>query len=1066
MSFLGDLFGSGGGDANVGSTNITTTGAIAPEAKPFVEEIFGEAQKQFKEDEFRLFPGPRIAEFDPLQQKAFTGLESLSDVGLASFPSIASSAALAGQAQAAGAEGLRQLDITDIDRLSNPYQQAVIDIQKREALRDFEGVTQPQLDFLATQAGGFGGSRHGVVEAEAYKNLQEQLGDIQATGSLQAYNQALAEFGKERQRQASGAGQYASFAQQFPSQATKELTSLQAVGETKQSRDQRALDIALSDFLTEEAFPKQQLGEYASLIRGFPVAGRSTKEVTSLPSVPLSQQLLGAAGTGIGLAGAFGAFNKKSGGRIGSLPRGMQSGGQVQGGLASLERHQNNMSERIKSYKRNPEIVKKAIALLQRHGIIKSTGQEAMQEFGFRINSDPNFKKSFNNAIISIARSEWIEPLPSEQRSNIDSSNQSVTPLTDPTDLDKALAKIIGINKGPIKTEPKDENNILWTKIYNKEPYEISEILEINEAKKAQNFKESFNNAMQKAEPSSGVSAKETPQIVPLIGRHTLAELAKTNNRKPYDTVDITSILETINMPRGRKHGRLPDKLRGMEDYELRDLMETIKRNRRWKSSEVERGSTDYADPSQRPRYRASGGQIQGGLSSLETHQNNETQIGEEWIRVWMNLPENQGRSREDAIAAITKKGEAHRKLNEYRKTSSDYTPEFITDGYPGTVPYIEEKTISLVPDSQTSPRSSEELLERRAIVVAQPGNRESFEGLLERQAAKHKAILSNLEDFRDTYFKESPEAKKFHELIKTRKGGLEAKHKSDKELAQENYARSLYRALAAGGIELMSKYDPGAGGLLGQVGAAAKRSGAIESLGEAAKTKVDKIEALEERKDDLELKYAEVSAQLADAPKEKKFAYEKTLAEVSVKLADSTAELAAAIAEAGTVDIIGQPRTALELLTYVREHSGFSKTPLHSNHQQKFVRAANRRRADYREAMGWGATHDRNEETLEMQRLISDAMQKIKDYAMSKRGGNITEVLKSLTEDHIYDLGTVDNLTVDEVLLQKTKSDNKAPVPTADGSVETGTEGSDNVLTPDVVEDELSELKTYIPVE
>ena len=338
MSFLGNLFG-GGDDSDVGRTNVTTTGAIAPEAKPFVEEIFGEAQKQFKEDEFRLFPGPRIAEFDPLQQKAFTGLESLADVGLASFPSIASSAALAGQAQAAGAEGLRQLDVSDIERLSNPYQQSVIDIQKREALRDFEGATQPQVDALAVQSGSFGGSRHGVLESEAYKNLQEQLGDIQAKGSLQAYNQALAEFGRERQRQAAGAGQYAGFAQQFPSQAAKELTALQAVGETKQTRDQRALDIAFSDFLTEEAFPKQQLGQYASLIRGFPVAGRSTQEVTSLPSVPLGQQLMGLAGTGLAAYQAFAA----AGGRIGSLPRGMQSGGQIRGGgLASLERHQNN----------------------------------------------------------------------------------------------------------------------------------------------------------------------------------------------------------------------------------------------------------------------------------------------------------------------------------------------------------------------------------------------------------------------------------------------------------------------------------------------------------------------------------------------------------------------------------------------------------------------------------------------------------------------------------------------------------------------------------------------------
>jgi hypothetical protein len=47
-----------------------------------------------------------------------------------------------------------------------------------------------------------------------------------------------------------------------------------------------------------------------------------------------------------------------------------------------------------------------------------------------------------------------------------------------------------------------------------------------------------------------------------------------------------------------------------MDEFELRDLMETIRRNRGWKSSKIRRGSRDYSDPSQRPRYRAAGGLI------------------------------------------------------------------------------------------------------------------------------------------------------------------------------------------------------------------------------------------------------------------------------------------------------------------------------------------------------------------------------------------------------------------------------------------------------------------------
>ena len=361
MSFIGDMFG-GGGNQPAGTTNVTTSAEINPTIEPFIGEVLKEAQKQFQTEEFQTFPGPRIAEFDPAQQQAFKGIQSLVGSGLGSAPNIGGSAQLAKQAQDALAQGTQQVDITDIERLSNPYQQAVIDIQKREALRDFEGSTLPQIGAQAAGSGAFGGSRQAVLESEARRNLDQRLADIQATGSQQAYNQALAELGREKARQQTGAGLYGQFAQQFPTQGFKELTALQAIGETQQQRDQRALDIALSDFLSEQQFPGQQLARYAGLVRGFPVDPTiSRQEVTSMPSVPLSQQLMGLAGTGLAAYKAF----AQAGGQIGSLIKNMKSGGQIQGGLSGLERHQNNINPRVRneimrlmeffsSFRRNP----------------------------------------------------------------------------------------------------------------------------------------------------------------------------------------------------------------------------------------------------------------------------------------------------------------------------------------------------------------------------------------------------------------------------------------------------------------------------------------------------------------------------------------------------------------------------------------------------------------------------------------------------------------------------------------------------------------------------------------
>jgi hypothetical protein len=60
----------------------------------------------------------------------------------------------------------------------SPYQQAVVDVEKREAVRQAQ-VPMQQIRQQAVGAGGYGGSRQAILEAEAQRNLQGRLGDIQ-----------------------------------------------------------------------------------------------------------------------------------------------------------------------------------------------------------------------------------------------------------------------------------------------------------------------------------------------------------------------------------------------------------------------------------------------------------------------------------------------------------------------------------------------------------------------------------------------------------------------------------------------------------------------------------------------------------------------------------------------------------------------------------------------------------------------------------------------------------------------------------------------------------------------
>ena len=115
----------------------------------------------------------------------------------------------------------------------SPYQQAVVDIEKREAQKQYESQVVPQLAAKAATTGGFGGSRQAILEGMAADTQQRLLSDIQAKGSQQAYEDAVKRFQADRQASGQAGAQLATMApQQFKAQLG-EFGALQTVGEEK-----------------------------------------------------------------------------------------------------------------------------------------------------------------------------------------------------------------------------------------------------------------------------------------------------------------------------------------------------------------------------------------------------------------------------------------------------------------------------------------------------------------------------------------------------------------------------------------------------------------------------------------------------------------------------------------------------------------------------------------------------------------------------------------------------------------------------------------------------------------
>ena len=87
-----------------------------------------------------------------------------------------------------------------VQNYMSPYMQNVVDVQKQQAQLDFDR-SQAGRDASAVQAGAFGGSRQAVGDYLAQEGLARQMGDIQATGQQQAFQQAATQFGADRATQ-------------------------------------------------------------------------------------------------------------------------------------------------------------------------------------------------------------------------------------------------------------------------------------------------------------------------------------------------------------------------------------------------------------------------------------------------------------------------------------------------------------------------------------------------------------------------------------------------------------------------------------------------------------------------------------------------------------------------------------------------------------------------------------------------------------------------------------------------------------------------------------------------
>ena len=227
-------------------------------------------------------PEKQVAGLDPLQQQAFALAPQL--VGsYAPFISGAAGQTLGGQAALGAGLGMLADPTAAVAQFMNPYQSNVIDEINRQA-----NIGKQKRAAQAVQSGAFGGSRQGIMEAEAEGRRLAAIGDAQRKGfsdALTASQRAAQLMGGLGQAFGGLAGTTADLGRVQSELGRADLGMLSGLGETGRLFDQQVLEANYLNQMqaAQEPFKRLEIGQ--SLLKGIPSAGLSSSfETQTQPS--------------------------------------------------------------------------------------------------------------------------------------------------------------------------------------------------------------------------------------------------------------------------------------------------------------------------------------------------------------------------------------------------------------------------------------------------------------------------------------------------------------------------------------------------------------------------------------------------------------------------------------------------------------------------------------------------------------------------------------------------------------------------------------------------------------
>ena len=212
----------------------------------------------------------------------------------------------------------KQFDSQTAADYMNPYIDNVMDRARSRAF-EADDIARQKRDAKAISADAFGdNSRRFVMEQGAQSDLQDRLLDMEAKQLAAAYESGAKNFAKDADRSlsadktnltadlsaAKGIGSLATTDQGLN---LRDNASLLGIGSMNQQMNQSGLDLAYSDFLNQQNYPKDQIGFMANILQGAPMGQTTT--TYGPPGASTFQNLAGLGISGVGIYGQGGGFS-------------------------------------------------------------------------------------------------------------------------------------------------------------------------------------------------------------------------------------------------------------------------------------------------------------------------------------------------------------------------------------------------------------------------------------------------------------------------------------------------------------------------------------------------------------------------------------------------------------------------------------------------------------------------------------------------------------------------------------------------------------------------------------